>query len=81
MCIRDGAWQALEGGAYELALLDWMLPGRDGLSLLRALRRQQRPILVLMLTARDALPDRLAGFEEGADGYLGQPFQRVEPVP
>lgn len=76
----DGAqaWQALEGGAYELALLDWMLPGRDGLSLLRALRRQQRPILVLMLTARDALPDRLAGFEEGADDYLVKPFQMVE---
>lgn len=72
------AWQALEGGRHELALLDWMLPGRDGLSILRDLRRQQRPILVLMLTARDALPDRLAGFEEGADDYLVKPFQMVE---
>ncbi|MFM8526215.1 MAG: response regulator transcription factor [Cyanobacteriota bacterium] len=69
------AWQALESGAYALALLDWMLPGRDGLSILRDLRRQQRPILVLMLTARDALPDRLVGFEEGADDYLVKPFQ------
>jgi DNA-binding response OmpR family regulator len=74
----ERAWQALECGGYQLALLDWMLPGRDGLSLLRALRRQQRPILVLMLTARDALTDRLAGFEEGADDYLVKPFQMVE---
>jgi DNA-binding response OmpR family regulator len=77
---EDGscAWEALQGGGYELALLDWMLPGRDGLTILRDLRRSRMPLLVLMLTARDALPDRLAGFEEGADDYLVKPFQMVE---
>ena len=74
----ERAWQALNGAHYELALLDWMLPGRDGLSILRELRRQHQPILVLMLTARDAMPDRLAGFEEGADDDLVKPFQMGE---
>lgn len=63
---------------YDLALLDWMLPGRDGLSIVSELRRRQRPTLVLMLTARDALEDVVRGLQAGADDYLVKPFRMAE---
>ncbi len=59
---------------YDLILLDVMLPGRDGWSILKALRQQDRQTPVLFLTARDAVADRVKGLELGADDYLVKPF-------
>lgn len=59
---------------FDLILLDVMLPGRDGLEILRALRRQAFASQVLLLTARDAVEDRVAGLDAGADDYLIKPF-------
>jgi two-component system copper resistance phosphate regulon response regulator CusR len=55
-----------------------MLPGADGLSLLQTLRRQQVRVPVLLLTARDAVDDRVRGLEAGADDYLSKPFAFAE---
>jgi two-component system response regulator MprA len=57
----------------DLVILDILLPGMDGLEVCRQLRRK-RNLPVLMLTARDEVPERVAGFEAGADDYLGKPF-------
>jgi DNA-binding response OmpR family regulator len=59
---------------YDLIVLDWMLPGQDGLSLCGALRKRGAKAPILMLTARDALADRVAGLNAGADDYLTKPF-------
>lgn len=59
---------------YELIILDWMLPGKDGLSLCRELRERGMQAPILMLTARDALSDRVSGLNTGADDYLTKPF-------
>ena len=69
---------ALLEDAYDLVLLDWMLPGRDGLSILRELRRHHCSTLVLMLTARDALEDVVEGLKAGADDYLVKPLRMAE---
>ena len=74
----DRALEALLGDSYDLALLDWMLPGRDGLAVVQELRRQGNGTLVLMLTARDAEADVVAGLEGGADEYVVKPFRMVE---
>jgi len=62
------------GGDYDLVLLDIMLPGVDGFGVLRAIRAEKRSLPVLMLTARDAVADRVQGLEQGADDYLVKPF-------
>jgi two-component system copper resistance phosphate regulon response regulator CusR len=59
---------------YDLLILDIMLPGRDGWSLLRELRRSGVKTLALLLTARDAVDDRVRGLDLGADAYLVKPF-------
>ena len=59
---------------YDLLILDWMLPGKDGLALCEALRRHKIHTPILMLTARDALGDRVTGLNTGADDYLTKPF-------
>jgi DNA-binding response OmpR family regulator len=59
---------------YDLIVLDWMLPGKDGLQLCADLRRRGAETPILMLTARDALADRVAGLNTGADDYLTKPF-------
>ncbi|MDP9902081.1 response regulator [Variovorax ginsengisoli] len=59
---------------YDLLVLDWMLPGKDGLQLCRDLRQRGSKTPMLMLTARDALADRVAGLNTGADDYLTKPF-------
>ncbi|WP_395694715.1 response regulator, partial [Piscinibacter sp.] len=75
----DVAHDGIEGlhlatsGDYDLVLLDVMLPGADGWSVLRALRRE-RQTPVLFLSARDAVSDRVKGLELGADDYLVKPF-------
>src|SRR5213593_1937299 len=60
--------------AFDLLILDLMLPGRNGLEILRTLRRKGLQTPVLILTARDALEDRVRGLDEGADDYLVKPF-------
>ena len=69
----------LESGWPEIVVLDVMLPGMDGLSLCR-LVRQRSPVPILMLTALDSVPDRVAGLEAGADDYLVKPFSLDELV-
>lgn len=59
---------------YDLLLLDLMLPGRDGLEILKTIREKGLSIPVLILTARDALEDRVEGLDSGADDYLTKPF-------
>jgi len=63
---------------YALALIDWGLPGRDGLSVLKALRQSGNAMPVLMITARDELDDRVTGLDSGADDYLVKPFEFAE---
>ncbi|HOQ59240.1 MAG TPA: response regulator transcription factor, partial [Vicinamibacterales bacterium] len=73
---HDGAEAlALAGSTpYDLVILDLMLPRRDGFSVCRELRARRDFVPVLMLTARDAVEDRVAGLSEGADDYLVKPF-------
>ena len=70
---EDGLWLARSGG-YDLIILDVMLPGRDGWSILSEIRREGKETPVLFLTARDAVEDRVKGLELGADDYLLKPF-------
>ncbi len=72
----DGAdgWRRLSEGAWDVILLDWWLPGYDGLTLLRRFREASRTTPVLFLTARDAVSDRVKGLDGGADDYLCKPF-------
>jgi DNA-binding response OmpR family regulator len=65
---------------FDLLILDWMLPGRDGLEVLAALRRKGFLAPVLMLTARDDVGDRVAGLDAGADDYVVKPFAFPELV-
>ena len=76
----DGAsaWRLLEDEAYDLILLDIMLPDTDGFTLCRQLRSRNIRIPVLMLTARSAVDDRVRGLRSGADDYLGKPFSMSE---
>lgn len=67
-------------GTYELIIIDWMLPGRDGLSICRAVRSAKLPSALLMLTARSQVEDRVAGLESGADDYLVKPFSFDELI-
>ncbi len=75
-CMGDGAqlMARLEGQRPDLLVLDLMLPGDDGLSLLRRLRDGADDLPVLMLTARADAVDRIIGLEQGADDYLAKPF-------
>jgi two-component system, OmpR family, response regulator len=70
---EDGAWLGTEND-YDVILLDVMLPDLDGFEVCRRLRHAGRWSPVLMLTARDAVPDRVAGLDAGADDYLTKPF-------
>lgn len=63
---------------HDILILDWMLPGEDGMALCAAARAQGFEGGILMLTARDALEDRLEGFATGADDYLVKPFEPEE---
>src|SRR5579864_2684767 len=61
-------------GCYDVVIADWMLPGRDGPAICRAIRAARLPTAVLLLTARGQLADRVAGLDSGADDYLAKPF-------
>jgi DNA-binding response OmpR family regulator len=63
-----------ESGVHDAVILDVMLPGMDGMNVARQLRGEGIHVPILMLTARDALPDRISGFDAGADDYLTKPF-------
>ena len=76
---NDGLDWALSS-EYDAIILDVMLPGRDGFSVLRELRKEKISTPVLMLTARSALEDRLAGLDSGADYYLPKPFESAELI-
>lgn len=65
-------------GAYGLVLLDLGLPRKSGLDVLRDIRRAGNKVRVLIITARDAVPDRVAGLDAGADDYLVKPFSLDE---
>jgi DNA-binding response OmpR family regulator len=70
---NEGLWFA-ESFNYDVIILDLMLPGLDGLSLLNELRLKKRLVHVLILSARDTVEDRVLGLETGADDYLIKPF-------
>ena len=76
---EDGFFR-LNTESFDLLILDWMLPGRDGLEILKALRARNVKTPVLLLTARDAIADRVLGLESGADDYVVKPFAFPELV-
>jgi DNA-binding response OmpR family regulator len=77
----DTAYDGIEGeeagmiSGYDVIILDIMLPGKDGLEVCRELRNRRINTPILMLTARDALEDRVIGLDSGADDYLVKPFE------
>jgi len=79
-CVHDGAagYEAARSLRYDLIVLDVMLPGRDGLDIVRGLRIDKVTTPVLMLTARSTELDRVLGLELGADDYLTKPFSIPE---
>jgi two-component system OmpR family response regulator len=78
--VRDGdlADAALQSQSYDLVLLDLGLPKRDGMAVLRALRGRKQRLPVLIATARDAVEQRIAGLDAGADDYVLKPFELDE---
>lgn len=74
----EEALEQLRGATFDLVVLDWMLPDRDGIEVLRQLRGSGRHTPVLMLTARSTLNDRVVGLDSGADDYLPKPFAFAE---
>ncbi len=80
----DMAWDGISGlhlaasNPYDVVILDWMLPGIDGLSVCRRLREAGKQIPILMLTARDSLNDKVEGLMAGADDYVVKPFAMRE---
>lgn len=70
----DDAIDQLKFYDYDVAILDWRMPGAEGIDVVRWARRQAKPTALLMLTARDAPPDRVSGLDAGADDYLVKPF-------
>ena len=70
---NEGLWYA-ESHSYDVIILDRLLPGLDGLTILQRLRREGQTAQVLMLTAKDTVEDRVCGLRTGADDYLIKPF-------
>ncbi len=76
----DEGYDLASGESYDVVLLDIMLPGRDGLSILRALREEKNTVPVILLTARSGLDERVEGLNLGADDYLPKPFFMEELI-
>lgn len=74
----DDAVDQLKWYDYDVAVLDWRMPGAEGIEVVRWARRHERPTAILMLTARDATADRVEGLDAGADDYLVKPFEFSE---
>jgi two-component system copper resistance phosphate regulon response regulator CusR len=74
----DEGLASIRSGVFDLVILDWMLPGRDGIELLREIRHLGEKPPVLLLTARDSVEDRVLGLDSGADDYLVKPFAFAE---
>ncbi|HEX8940577.1 MAG TPA: response regulator transcription factor [Candidatus Limnocylindrales bacterium] len=70
----DDAIDQLKFYDYDVAVLDWRMPGAEGIDVVAWARRHGKPTALLMLTARDAPPDRIRGLDTGADDYLVKPF-------
>ena len=70
----DDAIDQLKWYDYDVAIIDWRMPGAEGIDVVAWARRKQRPTALLMLTARDAPADRIRGLDTGADDYLVKPF-------
>lgn len=81
-CVHDGnaGREALSTSVWDVVLLDWWLPGVDGITLLRQFREAGRTTPVLFLTARDGVSERVTGLNAGADDYLCKPFAFDELV-
>lgn len=73
----DGLWHA-KSGEHDVIVLDLMLPGVDGLSIIKTLRARRSPAHILVLTAKDTAADKVRGLELGADDYLVKPFDFAE---
>lgn len=76
----DAGYDQASTESYDVVLLDIMLPGRDGLSILRALREARNTVPVILLTARSGLDERVEGLNLGADDYLPKPFYMEELI-
>ena len=74
----DSALEYLSSTPYDIALLDIMMPGRDGIAVLREYRKSGGKAPIIILTARDAVEDRVVGLDAGADDYLVKPFMFPE---
>jgi two-component system copper resistance phosphate regulon response regulator CusR len=74
----DKALSLLDSETFDLVILDWMLPGANGIDILRSLRQRGAKPPVLLLTARDTVEDRVLGLDSGADDYLVKPFAFAE---
>ena len=74
----DDALQLAGSGEFDGIILDWMMPGRDGISVLRSLRERNISTPCMLLTAREAVEDRITGLDAGADDYLPKPFAMGE---
>jgi DNA-binding response OmpR family regulator len=70
---QEGLWYAM-GNEYDVIILDLMLPGMEGLEILKKIRSKGRKVHVLILTAKDTVKDRVTGLDLGADDYLVKPF-------
>ena len=76
----DDAIEQLKWYEYDVAIIDWRMAGAQGIEVVAWARRNNRPTALLMLTARDAPPDRIRGLDTGADDYLVKPFDFGELV-
>jgi two-component system, OmpR family, manganese sensing response regulator len=74
----DDGWELAQTVAYDLLILDWMLPGLSGIELCRKLRHSGKSTPVLMLTAKDLSLDKVQGLDAGADDYMIKPFDTAE---
>ena len=72
------AMQYLAGGEYDLAILDIMMPGMDGISVLQKIRQQRNPVPVILLTAKSEIDDKVSGLDSGANDYITKPFDTRE---
>ena len=74
----DDAIDQLRWYEYDVAVIDWRMPGGEGIDVVRWARSRERPTAILMLTARDTVADRVEGLDSGADDYLVKPFEFSE---